>query len=68
MKMKNIKITINENGKVKIEYSGFQGSECFIEAKKLYEQLKALGVDVEIQETQVTQEFYKTQARSNVRS
>jgi len=68
MKMKNIKITINENGKVKIEYSGFQGSECFIEAKKLYEQMKALGLDVEIQATQPTQEFYKTQARSNVRS
>jgi len=66
--MKNIKVIIDKDGRVRIEYSGFQGSECFIEAKKLYEQLKSLGVNVEIQETQVTQEFYKNQVKSNVRS
>jgi hypothetical protein len=65
--MKNIKVIINEDGKIKIEYSGFQGDECFLEAKKLYEKLKNLGVNVEIQATQVTQEFY-SKVRSSVRS
>jgi hypothetical protein len=65
--MKTIKVIIDKDGKVKIEYNGFQGDQCFLEAKKLYEQLKSLGVNVEIQATQPTQEFY-SKVKSNVRS
>ncbi|MGC9069450.1 MAG: hypothetical protein ACP5IZ_10850 [Thermoprotei archaeon] len=51
--MKKIEIMIDENG-MKIIYDGFIGDECFIEAKKLYEKLSQLGVDVTIITTQKT--------------
>jgi hypothetical protein len=59
--MKEIRIEIDSNGKVKILYQGFQGSQCFEEAKKLYTLLKAKGIDVSIEQVLPTQEYYQTQ-------
>lgn len=62
--MKNVKVIIKEDGSVIIEYNGFQGSECFLEAQRLYEKLKSAGVQVSIQQTQVKPEFYSKSASS----
>ncbi|RSN75429.1 DUF2997 domain-containing protein [Candidatus Methanodesulfokora washburnensis] len=65
--MREIKVEIDENGKVKILYSGFAGGACFEEAKKLYTLLKAQGLDVTIEATQVTPEFYSTASAAKVK-
>jgi len=56
--MKEIRIEIDRNGKVRILYSGFVGDECFREAEKLYMLLKSKGVDVVIEQVTPTQEYY----------
>ena len=45
-----VKVVIKGEGKVQIEWNGFQGEACFLEAQKLYASLKAYGLDVEIKE------------------
>jgi len=59
--MKEIRIEIDKDGKVKILYQGFQGSQCFEEAKRLYMLLKSKGVDVSIEQITPTQEYYQVQ-------
>ena len=60
VKMREIEVVINEDGSVKILYKGFRGGACFEEAKKLYQQLKSLGVNVKIEQVVPTQEAYQT--------
>jgi hypothetical protein len=65
--MKEIRIEIARDGKIKILYSGFVGDECFKEAQKLYTLLKSKGVDVAIEQVTPTQEYYTTtQQKSKV--
>jgi hypothetical protein len=47
---KGIKVIIKDDGSVQIDYSGFQGSECFREAERLYQALKKLGIEVNIKQ------------------
>jgi type 1 glutamine amidotransferase len=61
--MKEIRIEIDSNGKVKILYSGFQGDACFEEAKKLYNLLKSKGVQVSLEQVVPTQEYYQIQTQ-----
>lgn len=58
--MKEVRVEIDENGKVKVLYQGFQGGACFEEAKRLYALLKAQGLDVSIEQVVPTQEYYVT--------
>jgi hypothetical protein len=58
--MKEIRIEVSSDGKVRILYSGFIGDECFKEAQKLYTLLKSKGVDVAIEQVTPTQEYYTT--------
>jgi len=61
--MKEVRIEITRDGKIKILYSGFVGDECFKEASKLYNLLKNRGVDVSIEQVTPTQEYYITQTQ-----
>jgi hypothetical protein len=63
--MKEIRIEIDRNGRIKILYSGFIGDGCFAEAQKLYMLLKSKGVDVVIEQTTPTQEFYTQQQQKS---
>jgi len=58
--MHEIIVEIDKGGKVRILYKGFKGGACFDEARKLYEALKAQGVEVTIEQVVPTQEFYET--------
>ena len=60
MKMHEIIVEIDKGGKVRILYKGFKGGACFDEAKRLYEALKAQGVEVTVEQVMPTQEFYET--------
>jgi hypothetical protein len=59
--MKEIRVEVDQNGRIKILYSGFVGDECFREAQRLYALLKSKGVDVTIEQVTPTQEFYTQQ-------
>ena len=59
--MRAVDVIINPDGRVKVSYSGFKGEACFLEAKRIYEKLKALGVDVKIERTERTAEAYATE-------
>ena len=61
MVMRAVDVIINPDGSVKVSYSGFKGEACFLEAKRIYEKLKALGVDVKIERTERTAEAYATE-------
>jgi len=61
--MKEIRIEITRDGRIKVLYSGFVGDECFAEAQKLYALLKSKGVDVVIEQVTPTQEYYVTQTQ-----
>ena len=61
--MKGVEVIVHEDGKVTVRYDGFLGDACFQEAKRIYEQLKALGVNVTIEKVVRTQEAYITQAQ-----
>ena len=46
--MKNVRVVIKEGGSVNVEWNGYKGNACFLEAEELYKSLKAQGVDVDI--------------------
>jgi hypothetical protein len=54
-------VEVGADGKVRVLYRGFAGDECFREAQRLYEQLKAQGVEVTIEQVVPTQEYYQTE-------
>jgi len=49
-----IKVEIDNEGKAKLLYEGFVGKLCFKEAERLMAGLKALGLDVDVQEVRET--------------
>jgi len=58
--MKEVRVEITREGKIRILYQGFIGDGCFAEAQKLYMLLKSKGVDVTIEQVTPTQEYYTT--------
>jgi ketol-acid reductoisomerase len=54
-------VEIDREGKVKILYRGFVGDECFKEAQRIYELLKAQGVEVTVEQVVPTQEYFTYQ-------
>jgi arylamine N-acetyltransferase len=56
--MKEVRIEIDKDGKIKVLYQGFVGGACFEEARRLYALLKAQGLDVSIEQVTPTQEYY----------
>jgi len=69
--MKEVRVEIDKDGRLKVLYSGFAGNACFEEARKLYAQLKALGIDVTIEQITPTQEYYvqvRAQAKEVLRN
>jgi arylamine N-acetyltransferase len=61
--MREIRVEIDESGRVRILYQGFRGGACFEEAKRLYAALKAQGLDVTIEQVTPTQEYYAAQSQ-----
>jgi arylamine N-acetyltransferase len=57
--LREIRVEIDENGRVKILYQGFWGGACFEEAQRLYALLKAQGLEVTIEQVVPTQEYYQ---------
>ena len=47
---KGFKAIVNDDGSVKIEWNGFVGDTCYLEAQKMYNFLKSMGVEVEIKQ------------------
>jgi hypothetical protein len=56
--MREVRVEIDRDGRVRILYQGFQGDACFEEARRLYDFLKAQGLDVSIEQVMPTQEYY----------
>jgi hypothetical protein len=56
-------VEVGTDGRVRILYRGFVGGECFEEAKRLYEALKAQGVEVAVEQVVPTQEYYEQRER-----
>lgn len=56
-----VRVVIKGDGKVQIEWNGFQGESCYLEAQKLYATLKGYGVDVEIKEIKPKTDLSKEQ-------
>ena len=59
--MKGFEIVIDKEGKATVRAQGFKGPICLEEANRLKEVLKRLGVDLETQEVQLTEEYYETE-------
>lgn len=58
--VRKIGALIKKDGKLELKTEGFQGETCLEEADKLIAKLKELGVHVETQDLDKTQEFYVT--------
>jgi len=58
--MRSFEIVIERDGRMKLRTQGFQGPACLEEAQRLKELVKALGVEVETEEVQLTEEYYQT--------
>jgi hypothetical protein len=66
--MKKVNVRINSDGSVSVEYDGFRGNECFLEAQKIYEKLRTFGIDVKIENVQYKQEYFiKEQEKTRTR-
>ena len=56
-------VEVGADGKVRVLYRGFAGDECFREAQRIYELLKAQGVEVTVEQVVPTQEYYEQRQR-----
>jgi len=56
--LRTVELVVNPDGSVKVTYQGYKGDQCFEEAKRIYEQLRALGVEVKVEKTIPTSEAY----------
>ncbi|MEX2356028.1 MAG: hypothetical protein WD535_03235 [Thermaerobacterales bacterium] len=45
---RQIEVSIDDGGKLKIEFSGFSGEDCFEEAERLRNKLASLGVHLNL--------------------
>jgi hypothetical protein len=59
--MREVWVEVGADGRVRVFYRGFVGDECFKEAQRLYEALKAQGVEVTVEQVIPTQEYYQTE-------
>ena len=48
--MTKVRVVVKNEGKVEIDWEGFKGDACYLEAQKLYSLLKGMGVDVEVKQ------------------
>ena len=58
--MKEIKIIIDKNGKITIDFDGFRGDACFKEREKIVELLKKYGLEIDIEHEERKPEAYVT--------
>ncbi len=65
--MKQVKVEITDDLKVKIDYNGFQGSACIEDFEEFEKALAALGIKLDSKETKKKREFY-VRAGSSVRT
>ncbi|GEM_PF-1679868 len=68
--MREIRVTVGKDGKVKIDMIGYVGQACLLDADKLIGLLKSLGVDVSDISTVLKPEAFATvdvRAKSEVR-
>jgi len=65
--MKIISIEVDEEGKVKVKYEGFIGEACFLEANKLYQKLKKMGININIEKTVKTKEYYRQKTKHTIK-
>lgn len=61
---KGVIAVISKDGDVTFDFNGFVGKACLSEAKNLEDQLKDLGVKVNIKEQTKKREFYVTDKSS----
>jgi hypothetical protein len=61
MSAREVWVEVGADGKVKVLYRGFVGDECFREAQRIYDALKAQGVEVALEQVVPTQEYYQEQ-------
>ena len=59
--MRSFTIVVERDGKVKVQTQGFKGPACLVEAQRLKEVLKALGLELETEELTLTEEYYETE-------
>lgn len=45
---KTIAVTVEGDGKMHVEYGGFQGNTCFAAASELQTYLQGFGIDVDV--------------------
>jgi len=64
--MKQVKILIQNNGKILIRYQGFKGEECFTEAEKIYKLLAQKGINIEIEKIKKTDEYYASKTETKI--
>ena len=62
--MREVRVEIDRDGRIRILYQGFQGDACFEEAMRLYAFLKAQGLEVSIEQVMPTQEYYVGSAQT----
>jgi hypothetical protein len=59
--MREVWVEVGADGRVRVFYRGFAGDECFREAQRIYELLKAQGVEVAVEQVVPTDEYYQEQ-------
>jgi hypothetical protein len=52
---------VNKDGKVQFKYQGFVGKACLIEADKLQQLLKSMGLDTTVEKIIPTEEMYQVE-------
>lgn len=56
--MTAIRYVITKDGEVVFDFEGFRGKVCDVEAEKIIEGLKKLGVNIEMKDRQNKPEYY----------
>lgn len=58
---KKVKVILKNDGKsIGVSFAGYQGDSCFDEADKIKARLKALGIEMEVLEVELTSENSST--------
>jgi len=56
--VKEVKIIIDKNGKITIDFNGFVGDDCFKEREKLQKLLRKYGLEIDIEHEERKPEAY----------
>ena len=68
MRLKEILVEIDEDGKVTVKTQGYRGPSCLEALKHLVSRLKSLGIESEVERQTPTNEYYQGQtAQEKVR-